>query len=176
MLWRGCLHQQCTTCATFIQRCFPYWQFQVSTNTWPIRYPVKNFNENSSMTFWVICWLANKVEQFHNHLCRSKHNKHKTFLLCVLQLNRRYFALTYWYHSEDEAGGSFPRLETVLFNPSVLRHCWLGDRKGIWPVKCPFQLSPNFLFQETWPNLDRTKTESARVSNDDHLTDKMDNN
>ena len=22
-----------------------------------------------------------------------------------------------------------------MFFPSVLRHCWLGDRKGIWPVK-----------------------------------------
>ena len=21
------------------------------------------------------------------------------------------------------------------FSPSVLQHCWLGDRKGIWPVK-----------------------------------------
>jgi len=21
------------------------------------------------------------------------------------------------------------------FIPSVLRHCWLGNRKGIWPVK-----------------------------------------
>ena len=25
-------------------------------------------------------------------------------------------------------------MECDIF-PSVLRHCWLGDRKGIWPVK-----------------------------------------
>jgi len=24
----------------------------------------------------------------------------------------------------------------VLFFHSVLCHCWLGDRKGIWPIKC----------------------------------------
>ena len=30
--------------------------------------------------------------------------------------------------------GVIKSMECDIF-PSVLRHCWLGDRKGIWPVK-----------------------------------------
>jgi len=34
----------------------------------------------------------------------------------------------------DELGVS-KSMECETFPPSVLWHCWLGDRKGIWPVK-----------------------------------------
>ena len=59
----------------------------------------------------------------------------------------------YWHQRADERHGNLPRgnqellvvrdkvgtppgeLCNVIFFPSVLWHCWLGDRKGIWPVK-----------------------------------------
>jgi len=38
-------------------------------------------------------------------------------------------------HSPGMKGSKISVDNVVDHFPSVLRHCWLGDRKGIWPVR-----------------------------------------
>jgi len=42
--------------------------------------------------------------------------------------------------------------------PSMLRHCWLGNRKDIWPVTNLCYLSPMVLFLNKWRKKNREKT------------------
>ena len=49
-------------------------------------------------------------------------------------------------------------IECDKFFPSVLWHCWLGDRKGIWPVK---QLVVGLLVVMTWLELCTTYSSSC---------------
>jgi len=39
---------------------------------------------------------------------------------------------------------------SALFFPVVLRHCSLGDRKSVGPIKILCHLSPEILFQSRW--------------------------
>ena len=50
-------------------------------------------------------------------------------------------------------------MECVIF-PSVLWHCWLGDRKGIWPIK---KLDVGLLVVMIWLELCTTYSSSSPV-------------
>ena len=54
-------------------------------------------------------------------------------------------------------------IECDIFSHSVLWHCWLGDRKGIRPVKKGVELDVGLLVVMIWPELCMTYSSSSPV-------------
>ena len=55
-------------------------------------------------------------------------------IIIVVNMCKYPVHFSFFYH-EDELFDFVPILTPCAFFPSVLWHCWLGDRKGIRPVK-----------------------------------------
>jgi len=61
----------------------------------------------------------------------------------------------------EESGRLSSWSQCFLF-PSVLQHCWLKDRRGIWPTRKACHLMPEVLFLNKWRK--RTKVELGNPS------------
>jgi len=56
---------------------------------------------------------------------------------------------TSMYHHKISPDNNY-MITFFSYLPSVLWHCWLGGRKGIWPVKNGGMVDPDWLVQTEW--------------------------